>query len=625
MKIKNRSCIILGIIFIIVALITTNIFASNQILQNIDVDFDKEYYSTLENNSIFIDFEIVNNNSKEVNLLVFADCEDDDIECSYSKNINLDRFNSRTDSFVVRTDDEGSYDITLYVQDLDSEEEDEIEFTVEVEVEEDNDEGDFDVDFEKTSLCYNKTNRVFVEIDNTYKKGLYNLSFDESILSIHLEGSNPVYLPKDEKTIEFIVEVPNGFDSLQSKTLNFKIENDDITVIKEVSFGFKDCLDSEIDFAVSNSNYESYSVDKDEPKYLSYNIVNNSNIKKHIYISAFQEEDNLEIIIPNREVDILANSSKEIEVIVVAPNTLSSGDYDMNISFFDGKSSVYKDLKFKVEAKHNLSTRLLQTGTMALKIGTPIQLSLILENKGDIVEDFDISTEIGNDLDLDITHKEVEVSPGSVKVIIFNISAGNNTQETRTSLQIEIQGENSGYSKRYSVDVVSFRDKTPVTLDFLSIPSSISLDNNSTVEFEMEVTNFNTKDLVLEKIEFRNIPQEINYSFIDNITIKSKESKIISGTISLSVLDSQEIESSIVFISSEGGVLEKDILLKINTLNIEPELEDNNKEEETKNSFLTGLVNLKNSIFGGIIVICLLVILLFATNVIKKAPLKAHN
>jgi hypothetical protein len=624
MKIKNKSCIIIGVVLLIIVFITTNIFASNQILQNVNINFEKEYYSTLEDNTIFVNFEIINNNNKKVDLYVFLECEDEDIECDYSKNITLDRFNSRTDSFVIRTYDEGSYEVILHVRDADSEDNEEIEFSIYIDVEEDNDEGDFKIDFQNTILCYNKTNFVSVEIDNNYKKGLYNLSFDESVLSIYLNEDNPVYLPKDEKTIQFIVEVPKNFNSVAYRNLNFKIQNNEVTVIKEVSFSFKDCLETEIDFAVSNASYESYSIKKEDPKTITYNIVNNSSNNKFIYIAGFQEQNNLEIIIPNREIEIPANSSKKIDLIIIAPNTLSSGDYDMNLSFFDTLNTIYKKLKFKVDAEHNISSRLLQTGSMALKIGTPIEVRLIVENNGDIVENINISTDIGNDLHIDLNNKEFRINPGSVKIIVFNISAGSNTEEKRTSLQIEVQGENSNYLKRYNIDIVSFRDKAPVTLDFLSIPNTISLDNNRTIEFEIEVTNFNTKDLILEKIEFRNIPQEITYSLPENLIIKSKENKIILGSISVSNLEPQEIESSLVFISNEGGVLEKKILLKINILEEESKLEEETKDK-TKNAILSGLVNLKGSIFGGIIIICLLIIFLFATNIIKKAPLKANN
>jgi hypothetical protein len=115
--------------------------AETQVLNGVDVRFDKEYYSTVEDNTVNINFEIFNNNKIDSHLMVYIECEDDsdDLECDYSKEFTLSSESSRTGSFNIITSEEGNYEVNLHVLDLDSTDSDEIEFSIDLDVDEDND------------------------------------------------------------------------------------------------------------------------------------------------------------------------------------------------------------------------------------------------------------------------------------------------------------------------------------------------------------------------------------------------------------------------------------------------------------------------------------------------------
>jgi hypothetical protein len=618
---KKINYILFGIILIIIALVSSNYIYANA-LDNLEVNFEKEYYSIMEDQSLVIEFSYFNNSDKDLELEIFAVCEDDEIDCDYYNKVNISKNTSRTASFYVNGREDGDSEVKLSFRDENGLEE---IFYIDVEVFDDLDDGEFAIDVDNKTLCVGRENSLDIEIDNDYKADLYYLAFKESILNFYLDQDSPVYLPKDEKTIRFYVNVPSSIDTTRNEDFELIIENEQISVIKEISLSFDDCQANETEFAVSGSSYQSVNLEKGVPKTISYNIINQSNLNKIIYVSEHSNLD-IDVNISNRAVNISPNNSKEVDITIIANKNIDSGNYTLDLEFFDGLSSVKKEVNLIVEAEYSLDSKLLQVGTIPLDMESSKSLELLFVNNGDISEDFQIDlVTTGNPINVDLSKDHLRLNPNSTQVVIINLSANENTNEdSRTYMQISIEGLNSNYKNVINREILSFRDKPSVSLDFLSIPQTLSIDKNSTIDFEIEVFNFYDEDLYLEKIEIRGLPQQISYELPTNILIKAKESKVIRGTLISQDLEDQVVEAEFAFISQDGGIITKDLTINIGDVPLEEQAEES-EEQETKKGFFSGLSIFGSSFGFGLILVCFLIILLFFTRVIKKAPLRARN
>jgi hypothetical protein len=604
MRLKNKLYLIIGAIIVLFTLFSGSIFASQ--LDNVNIDFEKDYYSGIENNPIKINFTIENLNSNEVNLLVYAYCEDEDLECNYSKQFNILSNSTKTTSLNVILKDDGSENLKLFLKDLNNN--DEKYFNLNIIADEDNEDGDFDIDISNTSYCRGSTENVTLEFNDVYNYNLYNIDLISDTLYLDLKEDNPIYLTDDKKLV-FSVQT-NDDTQIGSHKINMKIYNDNLTTYKTFNVYLRDCDDiPSSDFSVIGSNLSNYIIYKDQPITLDYTIINSSNKNKTIFIYA-EHENKLNINFTTQEIRLSPGSKKQFEMTIDAKDTSSETD-SVKLYFFDELREVTRNLYFQVQPEYALKPRLLQN-LVSLKIGNISEIQMILENTGDLLETVDIDYSTSNDLRIDSQIESMSIAPGKSRALVFNISAGPQTEEKTSRIEITLKSRNSDFYEKYFIDVYAFKYQEPLKINFLSFPKSIELTSENSTELSFEIENYSNNDIMLNRIDLINLPEGITYEFEDNLFIPKNSKKLIKGIINVSEIQAQNINSKIIVYDDKGSVLIKSLTFEI--INVDEEFEDNKKDEVIP---ITGFFTLGNSILIGLIFLSLLIIVFYLTGVIK--------
>jgi|GEM_PF-1038030 len=601
----NKFLITVGIVFIFLAILCTAIYASS--IDSIDVSFDKSYYSVVEDSSVRIGFILTNASSDSRNLLIYSVCDEDELECNYENIFNLSGNSSTTSAFYVTSKDEGDSELKLYVKDIASGEED--YFSIDITSESDTDEGEFSVDLSENTFCIGRSTESYFTIDNSYQSGLYNLSLQSSTLGVQLSGNSQVYINTDEKDVDFVVEVPQNMTSGGAQDITLTISNDEVYVIKHFNVYLSECLEEDVDFSVSGQPLSNYVLQKGSSFSVSYTLTNDSKVVKTFFASDEQNGSQpLGIVISSRQFELAPGKSKVITATAYAGDDLPSGTYDLNLYFFNESYSITRKVAFQLQPKQNLDARLLQNA-ITLNIGQPFELDVVIENKGDFQNKVKLSYSSSNGLQMTAKETSATVNPHTEKIIPIIISAGNNTLEDTSQIKVTIAGENNDFYKQFTINVTAIKPTTPISIDYLSFPQEISVDRNSIKDFSFELFNSSNKDLMLSKIEVKGLPQGITYSLPINIAISSKISKQIDGRFTVGDLAPQEITVQLVFTASTGASVQRSLKIKV--------LGDDNTTPVGV-SQATGFFTFGNSVFAGIIVLCLITILLFVFGIFKS-------
>lgn len=608
----KKMNLVIGII-ILFSFINIGLVSASAI-NNVDLIFDKEYYSVMEDTSLRVGFTIQNRNNFDIKLFAYTECDNDDIVCDYSKTLNISKNSSITNSFYVTGIDDYSSIVRIYLRGMDNQTTgQEIDFSTYIDVVRDSDDSDFEVDLRNYSLCIGKSNELTLEIDNYNQNDFYDLRLESNYLIFDQVTSNPVYLGNDLKQVKYLVTVPKDVLSGTSYDVILRITNDRVSVVNELSVSVTDCPDP-IDFSVSGPSVVSYYVNKNDSQKATYTIYNNSTHKKKIFVAESQEDNDIIVNISNREIEISPRSSKTVEITFNVPKEINSGTKEIDLSFFDGLNAVYKKVRLQINPEYKINTRILQGNNVTLPIGRSVDLMLVIENNGDLYETFDILTNVSGDITLRTRETNVTVLPKSNYTLPITVSAGNNIKEGDIArMDIRVVGRNSDYLQNFSVNFNVVRSRGSLPIEFLSFPKEVSIDANTTVKFQIEIKNFSAEDIIIDRIEITGLAQNINYNTPQNISLASQERKTIEGSLYIGDIQLQpgdEILARIAFIGRDNVVIDKQLLLKI------PELEKEEKIPERSKS--TGFLTLSSSVLLGVILICISIILMFSMGVFKK-------
>jgi hypothetical protein len=596
-------------IFILLSLFTAKaVFAETNEpeIGNLDLIFDKGIYSLMQDTSTKIGFTIVNNNPVVAKIRVWADCEDEDeLECNYSKRYTLPGNSELTDSFYVSALDESDSKVTVYIKLLNSEDQDTEEFRTDIEVTEDEEDGEFSVDLSTTNVCIGRTNTITLDIENDYSDGLYGIYLSSPKLVISSEYSNPVYL-RDEKEIDYSVIVSNNATDGEEFDLTLRIENEEIKIIKEFSLYAEDCPEPNNDFTVSGSASTTQNISKGQSKTLSYTLKNISNTNRTFYISEDNVNSEIKVDISSRQFNLDPNQSKNIVFTFTVSDKIISGTYNLKLNFFDGLKSISKNVKLVVNPKFDFKIENLSESNLNLAIGKTIQIMILLKNTGDVKENITIELNPNNDLEATTQDSRITVDKHNNEYVTIYVSAGDFTQLGLSSLNVKINGTSNNFSEEldYIINVVKISE--PLNIELLAYPKTLSVEINSSKEFEITLRNKGNK-ITINKIELTNIPQNIDLVVDQTITLNPGETKTLSAKINIGDIPKEDIEAELRFVSNNGEVLEQPILLKLT--------ED--VEKDKSQSKLLGFLTLRNSVWGGIIFICLLIMLFFILGIFK--------
>jgi len=602
MKIMNKRYFILfGVLLIVLAIFGAKLTASP--IDLVNVSFDKTYYSMVYGDSLKVNYTIENNNSTSEDMLVYADCDEDVLTCDFSRTFKLNA-NSKIDtSFIVNSIDDGSSNVRFYVKDMKTN--DVKDYILRVDVDRYNDEGKFEIDMSKTSFCKDRSQEVVLTFDRVFSNDIYNLSLSSNTLSTFIKGSTDRYLKSDD---EVLVNVDTRNVEIGSHTLTLNITNDLISSKKTFNIYVSDCPEVlNPEFTVVGGQTLTHVITKDTPYTLKYIVKNTSLKNKLIFVS--QESDNsLNIDFSNRELYLSPGESKEVTLVFTAPKEIRSGDYPVVLSFFDERTTITRNLRFLVQPESNLNIRLLQSSVL-LEIGKTFDIGLVIENKGDVLETIYLDTVLSNDLKMNNLSDRITISPNTTQTILLTVSSGSETVEKTSQIEVSARNSSNDYSKRFILDVVTFRPKDYFKVSFLSFPTELTIDSNNSKEFSFEVYNSDDKDIVISKIDILGLPQEANYEITQYTYIPKNSSRVISGKITVGESPLQDYDLTFVFYSNTGAVLSKPVLLKVTDAMV-------NYKDDDKKSFLTGFFTLSKSVLLGIIFLALLLIILFATGVI---------
>ena len=605
---RKRILVIFSLTLLFLIIISGVAFAGG-VLDQVNFEFDKEVYSTVDYGTIKVGFTLENNNNAPVSLRLYTDCDDDELSCNYSQVFSLLGTTSLTSSLNVKPQDNGSSTLTIYVKDLNTGDVD--SYNVTIYSDDGLDDGKFEIDIDGSSLCKDQENQFYFIINNNYTSDLYDITIVSNQLTASSDFINPIYLSGNEKELHFNIALASQVDVGSTINANLKIFNDRITVNKPLSFYVRDCSLETYDFQVTGSNTNNFVLKKENKLYLDYVIKNISTKTKDFFVS-YDSNSEIEYNLSITQIRLGPGESKKVTLSAYARRDISSGSYPLNLQFFDEKSVITKKLNFYVDPLFNLDVRTTQN-SLALNIGQTSDLLIILENKGDIEETFNLTYNLTNDLKLYNDVEKITVLPHSTKPINLRVSAGSNTHEMTSKITIEVNGETSSFSKTLFVDVVAFKSGQIIKLNYLSFPREITIDSNSEKNFSFEVYNFGEEDITLSSIDLVGVPQEISISLPSNIVIRKSESRVISGTIRVDEISSQTINANLVLTSDKGGVLTSPIKIIIGSGEyIAPE-----NEEGTKIP-VTGFFTLKNSLFLGIVGLVIIIILLFVLGVFKR-------
>lgn len=600
----KRIYIVLGAILIALVLLSFNVKAMP--INNISVDFEKEVYTTLYGTSLKINYTLNNNNEDRRDVLLYLVCDDDVLSCDLSRVFNLNGNSSINSSFIVKTEDYGTSNVRVYVKDIKT---DSVkDYFLKIDVDRYNDDGRFEVDVSSRSICRNETKEIKLLFDRVYRNDIYNLSFSGNQLIANIKGSNTKYLYSD---VEVPVSLHAGNLSEGFYTLTLNISNDEIFTKKEFDIYVIDCPDPvTVDFSVTGVLTQTHVLKKEEPLTLEFTVKNISNKNKHLFISQ-ESDDVLDIKFSNRELKLSPGESKVVEITFLAKKEISSGDYAVKVSFFDEKTVVRRNFLFLVQPESNLSLRLLQTSIL-LEIGKSFDLGLVIENKGDLQETLYFDLTLSNDIRHNNPIDRVVLNPNTSTSVLFNLSAGPNTQETSSNIQLRVYNQRGDFQEVYNLNVNTFRQRDVLKLEFLAFPNQMSIQKNSVKDFSFEVYNFDTQNISISKVDITGLPQEITYEIRDYTFIPRNQSRTITGSFNVGDAAVGEYVATIIFYSSTGAIITKDVII-----NITDEIVDYQDPDDGYIFPITGFFTLGSSILLGIILLSLLLIILFSTGVIK--------
>ena len=596
----NRKYFLFGIILMLLAFFSLGVFSEP--IDQIDVSFEKSSYSMMDNDTLKINYTIENNNSTSQEILVYTSCDEDELECDFSKVFSLNNNSSIDSSFTIKAIDDGSSIVLFNLKDMKTNEVK--NFSLRIDVDDDSQDGKFEVDLSRTSYCENNAQEVILTFEDVFYNDFYYLSLSSDTIVANIKGSNSRYL-KDDVQIPVQIETFNVSKGNHLITLN--ISNEDVVSKKTFNIYVSECQEVLVpDFTVIGVNSLTHLLNKGEPFTLDYTIKNNSNKNKHIFIS--QESDNsLEITFSNREIKLAPYQSKEVSLTFLATKEVASGDYPVKLSFFDERTTIERNLKFLVSPESNLNIRLLQS-SFALEIGKTYNITAVIENKGDVLETIYFDFITSNDLKVNNMTERITLSPNTSTNVIFNVSAGSNTVVKTSKVELIVSNQ-SDFSKRFSLDVSTFRQQDFFKINFLSFPNELTVDINGSKEFSFEVYNFDDRDVVISRIDIIGLPQEISYEIDQYTYIPKKSSRVISGKIISGDVPAQDYSLTFVFYSDSGAITSKPVILKVTDFLVEYEDDDVNP--------ITGFFTLSKSIMLGIIFLALILILLLSTGVIK--------
>ncbi len=599
--IRKKLLIVFSLTLLFLFIISGVAFAG--VIDNVNINFDKQIYSTTDYAPIRVGFTLENNNPETAYLRVYTDCDDDELSCNYSKSFTLNQTTSETSSFMVTPTDDGHSTLTLYV--LDTKTDDTRSYNVNIYSDDGIDDGKFEVDIDNSGLCINQENQVYFTINNNFVSGLYEITLTGNRLSASPSFDNPIYLSRNEKEIHFNVEIDDRVATSSSINAVLRIENDNIIVNKQINFYTKNCEIVSNDFQVTGPNTSNFVLKKENLLSIDYTIKNISSKAKDFFVS-YDNNSDITYTLSTRQLRLNPGQSQKITLTAYATKETDSGSYPLNLQFFDEKSVITKNLHFLVDPVFNLDVRTEQN-SLAVNIGKSTDLLIILENKGDIDESFRFNYTLSNDLRIHNQTDRIDVLAHSTRPLTLSVGAGSNTKEMTSQIVIEAIGETSNYQKTMVIDVIAFRGTDSVKLNFLSYPKEITVDSNSQKNFSFEVYNWSDEDIKLSSIQLVGVPQEIRATLPNNVLVPSKQSTTISGTIITGEIGPQEINASLVIYSEKGGVLSTPLKIKI--------VGDENLSEtpdEIAPSGMTGFFTLKRSLFLGFVGLIVLIVLLFA-------------
>lgn len=597
----NRKYILYGLILIILALFSASLFSTP--LNLVNVSFEKTSYSVVEDSSLKINYTLENNNNTSQDLLVYAFCDEDRLSCDFSKTFKILGNSTIKSSFTVNAIDDGVSTVKFFVKDMVSN--DLKEFTLRVDVERYNDDGKFEVELSRYSFCNDKSQEAFLVFDRVISNDFYTLSLSSDTIFANIKGSNNRYLKRD-------VQIPLQIETINSNTGNHKItlEISNGTIISKKVFDVYVSQCQEVlnpEFTVTGVLSTTHLIKKEEPYKLNFVIKNISSKNKHIFISQ-DSNSSLNINFSNREVRLSPGESKEISITFKAPKEMSSGDYPVLLSFFDERTTTNRNLKFLISPESNLNIRLLQS-SFVLEIGKNYDLIAVIENKGDVLETVYFDMILSNDIRVNNMTDRITVSPNTNTTVVFSISAGPNTLEKVSQIELATRNSSNSYSKRFILDVSSFRVKDFFKIELLSFPKELLVDVNGSKEFAFEVYNFDDRDVVISRIDITGLPQELSYEITQYTYVPKKSSRVISGKLISGETTIGDYNATIVFYSNTGAILSKPVLIKVSDMKVE-------YEDEGKYP-ITGFFTLGKSILLGIILLSIILILLFSLGVIR--------
>lgn len=601
---KNKLLVFFGILLIVLAILSLNVQATA--INNVVVDFEKDTYTTLYGTSLKINYKITNNNNENLNVLVYTVCSDDVLSCNLSRVFNLNAKLSITSSFIVNTEDYGTSNIKFYVKEMKTN--NIRNYNLTVYVDRYNDDGRFEVDLSSRSFCKNQTKEVILTFDRVFYNDVYNLELSSDTLYANIKGEKSRYLYRD-------LEIPIHIDTRNVDSgfhkLRLTISNDDVFINKEFSIYVSDCPDPVVyDFSVTGVLSQTHILKKEEPLVLNFVVKNISRHNKHLFISQ-ESDDVLDISFSNRELRLAPNESKEVSITFYALKEIKSGNYPVKLLFFDEKATISRNLVFLVQPISNLEVRIVHPSIL-LEIGKSFDVGVLIENKGDLKETVYLDLVLSNDLRYNNPIDKVILNPNTSRTVLLNISAGNQTVEKASNIYLRMYNQSRSFEESYTINVNAIRPRELLKINFLSFPDKISISMNSLKEFSFEVYNFDDRDISISRIDITGLPQDINYEVTQHTFIPRNQTKTINGYFSVDQVPLGEYTATFIFYSSTGAVVSKNVIL-----NITDELVEYDDSEREDTYPITGFFTFARSALLGFIFLCLLLIILFSTGVIK--------
>ena len=187
------------------------------------------------------------------------------------------------------------------------------------------------------------------------------------------------------------------------------------------------------------------------------------------------------------------------------------------------------------------------------------------------------------------------------------LSSGSRTQTGYAYLNVKIQGKDSDFYKEVNYIINVIRDTPVAGLEILSYPREINVVPESNQEVDFILKNITNSKVIIDYIELTDASQEITIIAPRDSVIEPQNTKTIK--VKFDIGDIKENQNAkIRFVTRNGGILERQIKFNI---------DDGQELDSDSKSGITGFLSLKNSIFTGIIVVCLAIILLFVLGIFK--------